>query len=56
MNNQPNNHNQPIRNINGFLKSYLQSESGKKNLNKGPHKGIWQNGAMAHAFSKAVNA
>lgn len=34
--NKPNKHSQPIRNLKGFLNSYLASESGKRALNRQP--------------------
>lgn len=36
MSNQPNKHSQPIRNIKAFLKAYMNSESGKRSLNRQP--------------------
>ena len=34
--NQQNKHSQPIRNIKGFLKAYLNSESGRRSLTRQP--------------------
>lgn len=56
--------NTPIKDVKNFIKKYMESESGKRSLNRKPHRkkdengkviSVWQSPAMAIALRNAAN-
>lgn len=45
---------QPIRNIRGFIKSYLGSRAGTEALSRQPFRNVWKSNAIATAFKEAI--